>query len=51
MQASQSSKSSAVIPLRRVQTPEDIGQAAVFLCQADNITGEAIVVAGGMVMD
>lgn len=39
------------VPLRRLQTPEDIGQAAVFLCQADNITGEALVVAGGMVMD
>lgn len=35
------------IPLRRPQTAEDIGQAAVFLCRADNITGEAINVTGG----
>ncbi len=35
------------IPLRRPQTADDIGQAAVFLCRADNITGEAINVTGG----
>jgi len=35
------------IPLGRPQTAEDMGQAAVFLCQADNITGEAINVMGG----
>ncbi len=35
------------IPLHRPQTADDIGQAAVFLCRADNITGEAINVTGG----
>lgn len=35
------------IPLHRAQTPDDIGQAAVFLARADNITGEAINVTGG----
>jgi NAD(P)-dependent dehydrogenase (short-subunit alcohol dehydrogenase family) len=38
------------VPLGRPQTPEDIGQAVVFLCQADNITGEAVNVTGGTVM-
>jgi len=36
--------------LGRPQTPEDIGQAVVFLCQADNITGESINVTGGAEM-
>lgn len=35
------------VPLGRPQTPEDIGQAVVFLCRADNITGESINVTGG----
>jgi meso-butanediol dehydrogenase/(S,S)-butanediol dehydrogenase/diacetyl reductase len=35
------------VPLGRPQTAEDIGQAAVFLCRADNITGEALNVTGG----
>jgi meso-butanediol dehydrogenase/(S,S)-butanediol dehydrogenase/diacetyl reductase len=34
-------------PLRREQTPEDIGEAVVYLCQADNVTGIALNVAGG----
>ena len=34
------------IALGRPQTPEDIGQCAVFLCRADNITAEAINVTG-----
>ena len=38
------------VPLGRPQTVEDIGQAAVFLCQADNITGESINVTGGSEM-
>jgi len=40
------------IPLRREQTPEDIGHAAVFLAsdQARNITGQALMVDGGAVM-
>jgi meso-butanediol dehydrogenase/(S,S)-butanediol dehydrogenase/diacetyl reductase len=33
--------------LKREQTPVDIGAAVVFLCRADNITGETINVAGG----
>ncbi len=31
-------------------TAEDIGQAVVFLCRADNITGESINVTGGSEM-
>ena len=38
------------VPLRRHQTVEDIGQAVVFLCKADNITGESINVTGGSEM-
>lgn len=33
--------------LRREQTPADIGEAVVFLARADNVTGTALVVAGG----
>jgi meso-butanediol dehydrogenase/(S,S)-butanediol dehydrogenase/diacetyl reductase len=33
--------------LRREQTPDDIGEAVVFLAKADNITGIALNVAGG----
>jgi meso-butanediol dehydrogenase / (S,S)-butanediol dehydrogenase / diacetyl reductase len=35
------------VPLGRPQSAEDIGQAVVFLCKADNVTGEAINVTGG----
>jgi len=40
------------IPLRREQTPEDIGHAAVFLASegARNITGQALMVDGGAAM-
>ncbi len=40
------------IPMRREQTPEDIGHAAVFLAsdEARNITGQALMVDGGVVM-
>ena len=40
-------------PMRREQTAEDIGRAAVFLCSEDarNITGQTINVDGGQVMD
>jgi meso-butanediol dehydrogenase/(S,S)-butanediol dehydrogenase/diacetyl reductase len=43
---------SDIIPMRRDQTPEDIGWAAVFLAshEARNITGQAINVDGGAVM-
>ncbi|HET9201304.1 MAG TPA: SDR family NAD(P)-dependent oxidoreductase [Dehalococcoidia bacterium] len=38
------------VPLGRAQTAEDIGQCAVYLCRADNVTGEAINVTGGSEM-
>jgi NAD(P)-dependent dehydrogenase (short-subunit alcohol dehydrogenase family) len=41
-----------LVPMRREQTPEDIGWAAVFLAseEARNITGQALNVDGGCVM-
>jgi meso-butanediol dehydrogenase/(S,S)-butanediol dehydrogenase/diacetyl reductase len=33
--------------LRRPQTPADIGEAVVYLCRAENVTGVALNVAGG----
>jgi NAD(P)-dependent dehydrogenase (short-subunit alcohol dehydrogenase family) len=41
-----------VIPMKREQTPADIGYAAVFLAseEARNITGQALNVDGGSVM-
>jgi meso-butanediol dehydrogenase/(S,S)-butanediol dehydrogenase/diacetyl reductase len=33
--------------LRRPQTPADIGEAVVYLCRADNVTGITLTVAGG----
>jgi meso-butanediol dehydrogenase/(S,S)-butanediol dehydrogenase/diacetyl reductase len=38
------------VPLGREQTAQDMGQAAVFLCKADNITGVTINVSGGTEM-
>jgi len=38
------------IPLGRPQTPEDIGQLALYLTLAENVTGQAINVDGGMVL-
>src|SRR5690606_33129232 len=40
------------VPLRREQTPEDIGHLAAFLCspQAQNITGQVISVDGGITL-
>ena len=38
------------IPLGRPQTPEDMGQLAVYLATAENVTGQAINVDGGMVL-
>jgi len=38
------------VPLGRPQTPEDIGEAVIFLCRAENITGEALNVTGGSEM-
>lgn len=37
-----------MIPLARPQTPEDIGQLAVYLATAENVTGQAINVDGGI---
>jgi meso-butanediol dehydrogenase/(S,S)-butanediol dehydrogenase/diacetyl reductase len=37
-----------VIPLGRAQTPGDIGQLAVYLASAENVTGQAINVDGGV---
>lgn len=37
-----------MIPLGRPQTPEDIGQLAVYLAMAPNVTGQAINVDGGI---
>jgi meso-butanediol dehydrogenase/(S,S)-butanediol dehydrogenase/diacetyl reductase len=39
------------IPLGRPQTAEDMGQAAVFLANARNITGVSLAVAGGFEMN
>ncbi len=41
-----------VTPLKREQTPEDIGWAAVFLCseEARNVTGQSLNVDGGVYM-
>ncbi len=41
-----------LVPMRREQTPEDIGWAAVFLAseEARNVTGQALCVDGGTVM-
>ncbi len=46
------SRVQALIPMKREQTPEDIGWAAVFLAsdEARNITGQALHVDGGVVM-
>jgi len=39
-----------LIPLGRAQTPDDIGALAVYLASAENVTGQAINVDGGMEM-
>jgi NAD(P)-dependent dehydrogenase (short-subunit alcohol dehydrogenase family) len=38
------------VPLQREQTAEDMGQAVVYLCRADNVTGIALNVSGGTEM-
>ena len=40
------------VPLKRPQTPEDIGRTVVFLVSEDakNITGQALSVCGGQIM-
>ena len=37
-----------LIPLGRPQTPDDIGQLAVYLAAAENVTGQAMNVDGGI---
>lgn len=39
-----------LIPLARPQTPDDIGALAVYLATAENVTGQAMNVDGGMEM-
>lgn len=36
------------IPMGRDQTPADIGAAALYLATADNVSGIALPVAGGL---
>jgi len=38
----------AAIPAGKVGTPKDISNMVLFLCQQDFITGETIIVDGGM---
>jgi NAD(P)-dependent dehydrogenase (short-subunit alcohol dehydrogenase family) len=38
------------VPLGREQTPQDMGQAVVYLCKAQNVTGIALNVSGGTEM-
>jgi 3-oxoacyl-[acyl-carrier protein] reductase len=40
----------ANIPLKRMGSPEEVAQAAVFLAKSKYITGQVITVDGGMVM-
>jgi meso-butanediol dehydrogenase/(S,S)-butanediol dehydrogenase/diacetyl reductase len=39
-----------LIPMGRPQTPEDMGQAALYLATSENVTGQAINVDGGSVL-
>ena len=41
---------SELIPLGRPQTAQDMGEAAVYLASARNVTGVALNVAGGYEM-
>ena len=38
------------IPLKRFGNPDEVAQTAIFLAQNDYITGQNIVVDGGMTM-
>ena len=40
----------STIPQGRAQTPEDIGELAVYIASARNLTGQAINIDGGIVM-
>lgn len=39
-----------IVPLGRAQTPSDIGEAVAYLCKADNVSGQALLVDGGLAM-
>ena len=39
------------IPMGRDQTPEDMGRTVVFLAENRNITGQAVVVDGGILQN
>ncbi|MBQ1334793.1 MAG: SDR family oxidoreductase, partial [Clostridia bacterium] len=41
------------VPMGRMQTPEDVGYAALFLCSdmAENITAQSLNIDGGMKLD
>ena len=41
---------SELTPLGRPQTPDDVGDAVVYLASADNVTGVALNVSGGSTM-
>jgi meso-butanediol dehydrogenase/(S,S)-butanediol dehydrogenase/diacetyl reductase len=49
-QATFTQYAASLMPLGRPQTPDDIGEAVVYLARADNVTGIALNVAGGLVM-
>jgi meso-butanediol dehydrogenase / (S,S)-butanediol dehydrogenase / diacetyl reductase len=49
-QAAFQEHAAANVPLGRPQSPEDVGQAVAYLAKADNVTGVALNVAGGLVM-
>jgi meso-butanediol dehydrogenase/(S,S)-butanediol dehydrogenase/diacetyl reductase len=38
------------MPLGRIQTAADIGEAVVYLCRAENVTGTSLNVSGGSVL-
>lgn len=40
-----------LIPLGRDQTPEDMGEAAVYLATSENVTGEELTVDGGIMQN
>jgi len=40
----------AYTPLQRPQTSKDIGEAVAYLCKADNVSGQTLVVDGGHAM-
>jgi 3-oxoacyl-[acyl-carrier protein] reductase len=51
MRAADRDRLVASIPLGRIGRPEEIADAVWFLAQAEYITGQTLVVDGGLVMD